>query len=154
MRIAIASDHAGYELKKGLLELLRVSSLKPSGHTFIDLGTSSIAPVDYPDFAEALAFSITRGQSERGILICGSGVGISVAANKFHGIRAAICHDSYSAHQGVEHDHMNVLVLGSRVIALELALELVQRFLAAVESQAERHLRRLQKIEIIERNAA
>lgn len=150
MRIAIASDHAGYELKKGLLGLLRGGS----PHSFIDLGTNSTQPVDYPDFAEAVAFSIIHGQSERGILICGSGVGISVAANKFHGIRAGICHDSYSAHQGVEHDHMNVLVLGSRIVAQELALELVQRFLGAVESQAERHLRRLQKIEIIERKAA
>ncbi len=145
MRIAIASDHAGYELKTQVL-----NALKEAGHDCADLGTGSTAPVDYPLYAEAVALRIQSGASERGILICGSGVGASIAANKFRGIRAGLCHDSYSAHQGVEHDHMNILVLGSRVIAAELAKELVQRFLAAIPSQEERHLRRLHEIEIFE----
>jgi RpiB/LacA/LacB family sugar-phosphate isomerase len=145
MRIAIASDHAGYELKKEL-----IPALKSLGHECADLGTDSTDPVDYPDYALAIAFSILNKRSDRGILICGSGVGASIAANKVPGIRAGLCHDTYSAHQGVEHDHMNVLVLGSRVVAKELALELVERFLSARPSSAERHLRRLQKIQNIE----
>jgi RpiB/LacA/LacB family sugar-phosphate isomerase len=106
--------------------------------------------VDYPLYAEAVALRIQSGASERGILICGSGVGASIAANKFRGIRAGLCHDIYSAHQGVEHDHMNILVLGSRVVGTELAKDLVERFLAAIPSQEERHLRRLREIEIFE----
>jgi ribose 5-phosphate isomerase B len=145
MRIAIASDHAGFELKTRLL-----SSLQEWGHDCADLGTGSTASVDYPVFAEKIALRIQSSASERGILICGSGVGASIAANKFRGIRAGLCHDCYSAHQGVEHDHMNILVLGSRVIAVELAKDLVKQFLAAVPSQEERHLRRLQEIELIE----
>jgi RpiB/LacA/LacB family sugar-phosphate isomerase len=145
MRIAIASDHAGYELKTQLL-----SALQEWGHDCVDLGTGSRAPVDYPVFAQAIALRIQSAASERGILICGSGVGASIAANKFNGIRAGLCHDCYSAHQGVEHDHMNILVLGSRVVAAELAKDLVKDFLAAIPSQEERHLRRIHEIEQIE----
>lgn len=145
MQIAVASDHAGFSLKEKVLEYLRAS-----GHTVEDLGTHDTSPVDYPDFAEAVAAAILSKRAERAVLLCGSGVGASVAANKFAGIRAGLCHDTYSAHQGVEHDHMNVLVLGARVIAEHLAYELVLAFLGAKESQEERHLRRLAKIEAIE----
>lgn len=145
MKIAVASDHAGFSLKGKVLEYLR-----DLGHTVEDLGTWDTSPVDYPDFAEAVAAAIRSKRVERAVLLCGSGVGASVAANKFAGIRAGLCHDTYSAHQGVEHDHMNVLVLGARVIAEHLAYELVLAFLGARESQEERHLRRLAKIEAIE----
>lgn len=145
MRITIAADHAGFELKQLLAEFLREQR-----HTVNDLGTNSPAPVDYPDFAEALALSIRHGDSERGILICGSGVGASVAANKIPGIRAGLCHDAYSAHQGVEHDDMNVLVLGARVIGPELAKDLCRHFLNASFTGEERHRRRLAKIAAIE----
>lgn len=127
--------------------------LAKAGYAVEDFGTHNTDPVDYPDFAEAVAGAILRGQADRAVLICGSGVGASVAANKIPGIRAGLCHDTYSAHQGVEHDHMNVLVLGSRVIASELAHELVNAFIGAKESQEERHLRRLAKISAIERKA-
>lgn len=145
MKITIGSDHAGFALKKVLLE-----HLQKNGHQLNDVGTDSTAPVDYPDYAEAVAHGVLQGGSERGILICGSGVGASVAANKIPGIRAAICHDSYSAHQGVEHDDMNVLVLGSRVIAEELAKDLCTIFLNARFTGEERHRRRLAKIHNIE----
>jgi ribose 5-phosphate isomerase B len=145
MRITIASDHAGYELKQLLADFLRQQA-----HVVNDLGTHSTAPVDYPDFAESLALSILHGASERGILICGSGVGASVAANKVPGIRAGLCHDAYSAHQGVEHDDMNVLVLGARVIGPELAKDLCAHFLNAHFTGEERHRRRLNKIASIE----
>lgn len=145
MRITIASDHAGFELKQLLADFLRQQQ-----HTLSDLGTHSTDPVDYPDFAESLALSLLRGPSERGILICGSGVGASVAANKIPGIRAGLCHDAYSAHQGVEHDDMNVLVLGARVIGPELAKDLCTHFLNARFSGEERHRRRLDKIALIE----
>lgn len=145
MRIAVASDHAGFLLKGKVAEYL--SSL---GHTVEDLGTRDTTPVDYPDFAEAVATAILGQRVERAVLICGSGVGASVAANKFRGIRAGLCHDTYSAHQGVEHDHMNVLVLGGRVIGEALARELAAAFVGAKQSQEERHLRRLAKIEAIE----
>jgi ribose 5-phosphate isomerase B len=145
MRITIASDHAGFELKGLLTDFLR-----QQGHTVNDIGTHSPAPVDYPDFAEALALSIVNGESERGILICGSGVGASVAANKIPGIRAGICHDAYSAHQGVEHDDMNVLVLGARVLGPELAKDLCLQFLNARFTGEERHCRRLNKVLSIE----
>ena len=145
MRITIASDHAGFELKQLLADFLRQQQ-----HTLSDLGTHSTDPVDYPDFAESLALSLLHGPSERGILICGSGVGASVAANKVHGIRAGLCHDAYSAHQGVEHDDMNVLVLGARVIGPELAKDLCTHFLNARFSGEERHRRRLDKIALIE----
>ena len=145
MHLAVASDHAGFPLKEKVLEYL-----VGLGHTVEDLGTANTSPVDYPDFAEAVAVAIRRKQVERAVLTCGSGVGASVAANKFVGIRAGLCHDTYSAHQGVEHDHMNVLVLGARVIAEHLAYELVGAFVGAKESQEERHLRRLAKIDAIE----
>ncbi len=149
MRIAVASDHAGFALKQVLLEHLRRSP-----HEVSDLGTCSTEPVDYPDYAEILARAVTEHRAERGILICGSGVGASVAANKVRGIRAGLCHDSYSAHQGVEHDDMNVLVLGARVIGTALAAELVDAFLGAVFSGEERHVRRLRKVEALEQRAA
>ena len=145
MRIAVASDHAGFSLKGKVAKYL--GSL---GHTVEDLGTLDTTPVDYPDFAEAVATAVLGERVERAVLICGSGVGASVAANKFRGIRAGLCHDTYSAHQGVEHDHMNVLVLGGRVIGEALARELVGAFVGAQQSQEERHLRRLAKIEAIE----
>ena len=145
MRLVLGSDHAGYELKQALVEFLRTS-----GHDVVDVGTCSTAAVDYPDFAEAVAAAVLDGRAERGILICGSGVGASVAANKIPDIRAAVCHDSYSAHQGVEHDDMNVLVLGSRVIGVELAKDLVRNFLAAKFTHEERHVRRLAKVKAIE----
>ncbi len=145
MRIVLGADHAGFELKQNLLAF--VGEL---GHQTLDVGTNSTAPVDYPDYAEAVGMAIRNRQADRAILICGSGVGASVAANKMPGIRAAVCHDTYSAHQGVEHDDMNVLVLGSRVIASELARELVRAFLAAAFSGEERHVRRLAKVRKLE----
>ncbi len=145
MRIAIAADHAGFPLKQELTPWLR-----SSGHEVTDLGTNSAEPVDYPDYAEAIAHAVLEGRTERGVLICGSGVGASVAANKVPGIRAGLCHDTYSAHQGVEHDDMNVLVLGARVIGVELARELVRAFLGAAFSRAPRHVRRVGKIRAIE----
>jgi ribose 5-phosphate isomerase B len=145
MRIAIGADHAGFELKQILTVYLR-----QQGHEVIDKGTDSDAPVDYPDYAEAVANALLGGAAERGLLICGSGVGASVAANKLPGIRAGLCHDSYSAHQGVEHDDMNVLVLGARIIGVELARELVDNFLAAKFTGAERHRRRIEKIRALE----
>jgi len=145
MRLAVASDHAGFSLKGKVFEYLG-----GLGHTVEDLGTCDTTPVDYPDFAEAVAEAILSERVERAVLICGSGVGVSVAANKFRGIRAGLCHDTYSAHQGVEHDHMNVLVLGGRVIGEEMAYELVGAFVGAKQSLEERHLRRLAKIDAIE----
>ena len=145
MRVVIAADHAGYALKEKV-----AADIRGLGHEVIDLGTNSEKPVDYPDFAKALADALVAGRGDRGVLICGSGVGASIAANKIPGIRAAICHDSYSAHQGVEHDDMNVLALGGRIIGDELARELVQVFLAAKFSGEERHLRRVDKIKAIE----
>ncbi|HET9284791.1 MAG TPA: ribose 5-phosphate isomerase B [Candidatus Angelobacter sp.] len=145
MTITIGSDHAGFELKKVLIDYLR-----QQGYELIDVGTDSTRPVDYPDYAEAVALNLLNGKSERAILICGSGVGASVAANKIPGIRAGLCHDGYSAHQGVEHDDMNVLVLGSRVIGPELAKDLCIAFLNARFTGEERHRRRLEKIHSIE----
>jgi RpiB/LacA/LacB family sugar-phosphate isomerase len=145
MRIVVGADHAGYILKQEVGEALR-----QAGHDVLDVGTNSTAPVDYPDSAEAVARAVTSGQAERGVLICGSGVGASVAANKLPGIRAAVCHDTYSAHQGVEHDDMNVLVLGGRIVGPALALELVRAFVAARFSGEERHVRRLGKVKALE----
>ncbi len=145
MRIAIASDHAGFKLKQDL-----VKYLGELGHTVVDLGTNSEAPVDYPDYAAAIGHAVLEGAAERGVLICGSGVGASVAANKLKGIRASICHDTYSAHQGVEHDDMNVLVLGARVIGPALGRELAAAFLHATFSGEERHVRRLNKVKALE----
>jgi ribose 5-phosphate isomerase B len=146
MKIALACDHGGYPLK-----LIVKESIIAAGHSVIDLGTDSTVSVDYPDFAEKLGMAITGGKAEKGVLICGSGVGASIAANKIKGIYAAVCHDTYSAHQGVEHDNMNVLCLGARVIGTELAKELVDAFLNAKFSNEERHLRRVNKIYKIEK---
>jgi ribose 5-phosphate isomerase B len=145
MRIAVGADHGGFPLKQTVIdELTRL------GHDVLDKGTHSAAAVDYPDFAEAVGKSIMSGEAERGILLCGSGVGASVAANKMPGVRCAVCHDTYSAHQGVEHDDMNVLALGARVIGPEVAIELVRAFVGAKFSGEERHLRRLNKVLAIE----
>lgn len=146
MRVAIAADHAGYHLKQFIAGEL--TSLK---YEVFDLGTwDPDVPDDYPDYADAVGQALLANRADRGVLICGSGVGAAVAANKIHGIRACLCHDHYSAHQGVEHDDMNVIVLGSRVIGVELARELVLAFLNAVFSAEERHKRRLAKVKAIE----
>ncbi|PYQ16324.1 MAG: ribose 5-phosphate isomerase B [Acidobacteria bacterium] len=145
MRIAVGSDHAGFALKQLVGEALR-----EAGHDVLDVGTYSTDPVDYPDSAEAVAGAVLDRRAERGVLICGSGVGASVAANKLPGIRAAVCHDAYSAHQGVEHDDMNVLVLGGRVIGPALAVELARVFVAARFTGEERHVRRLAKVKALE----
>ncbi len=149
MRIAIGADHAGFALKESVTLYLR-----ELGHEVVDVGTNSKEPVDYPDYAEALGRALREGRADRGVLICGSGVGASVSANKLPGIRAAVCHDTYSARQGVEHDDMNVLVLGARVIGFELARELVGVFLGARFSAEERHRRRLEKVKALERRYA
>jgi ribose 5-phosphate isomerase B len=141
MRLAVASDHAGFALKQRAAEELR-----NMGHEVLDLGTYSPEPADYPDYAKAAALAVLDGRAERAILICGSGAGACVAANKFKGIRAATCHDSFSARQCVEDDDVNILCLGSRVIGAELAMELVRDYLAARFSGAERHRRRLAKV--------
>jgi ribose 5-phosphate isomerase B len=146
MMIAIGADHGGYSLKD-----LLVNYMYQLGHTVSDFGTFSEEAVDYPDYARSVAVAVLDGNAERGILICGSGVGASVAANKFPGIRAAVCHDTFSAHQGVEDDNMNVLCLGARIVGPELAKEIVRTFLRASFSQAERHVRRLGKVENIEK---
>ena len=149
MRVAFAADHAGAAMKADLLRRLAAAEL---GHELIDLGGDGSDPEDdYPDFAQALGLAIRDGAADRGILICGSGVGASIAATKIRGVRAAICHDTYSAHQGVEHDDMNVLTLGSRVIGPEPAYECAIAFLAATFSGAPRHVRRLEKVLAIER---
>jgi ribose 5-phosphate isomerase B len=145
MKIAVASDHAGYERKLDVAEALR-----EAGHEVIDLGTNGTAPVDYPDYAEKLGRAVTDGTVDRGVLVCGSGVGACVAANKIPGVRAGLCHDTYSAHQGVEHDDINVLVLGGRVIGCELAKELARTFAAARFTGEPRHVRRLEKVLAIE----
>jgi RpiB/LacA/LacB family sugar-phosphate isomerase len=145
MKVVIASDHAGFDLKSVL-----ASTIRELGHEVNDVGTFNKDPVDYPDYAEAIGKEILAGNAERGVLICGSGVGASVAANKIPGIRAGLTHDEYSAHQGVEHDDMNVLVLGARVVGVEVSRELVERFLAANFTGEERHVRRLGKITAIE----
>jgi RpiB/LacA/LacB family sugar-phosphate isomerase len=145
MTIAIGSDHAGYWLKEIIKKHLLDQNL-----AVIDCGTDSEEPVDYPDFARKVALAVKDKHAQRGIMLCGSGVGASVAANKIKGIRAAICHDNYSAHQGVEHDDMNILVLGARIIGASLALELVQTYLKASFSNEERHIRRLEKIKALE----
>jgi ribose 5-phosphate isomerase B len=146
MRIAVASDHAGYPLKDAVLEIIRTA-----GYEAIDLGTSSaVVAVDYPDYAEKVGRAIQNGQADRGILLCGSGVGACIAANKMKGIYAGICHDTYSAHQGVEHDDMNVLCVGARIIGPELVQEIVQAYLSARfigdDPGQERHKRRVQKV--------
>ena len=149
MRVAVAFDHRGVKLRDRVLEVVRAL-----GHDPVDLGTDSDAErIDYPDKALELGLALRGGDAERGILVCGSGVGASVAASKVPGIRAAICHDVYSAHQGVEHDDMNVLCLGSEVIGGELALDLVRAFLGAEFDGGERYAARLQKVEAMERSS-
>jgi ribose 5-phosphate isomerase B len=149
MRVAFSADHAGAALKDDLIRRLDAAGVD---HELIDLGGDGSDPNDdYPDFAERLGQAIVAGEADRGILICGSGVGASVAANKMRGIRAAVCHDTYSAHQGVEHDDMNVLTLGARVIGPEPAYECALAFLAATFSGEPRHRRRLEKVLAIER---
>ena len=146
MNIAIGADHGGYHLKSALVEFL-----KELGHDVSDQGTHGDEPTDYPDVSRAVVRVLLKKGAERGILICGSGVGACVAANKFPGIRAAVCHDTFSARQGVEDDDMNVLCLGARVVGPELAKELVRTYLAATFSNAERHVRRLGKVRAIEK---
>ncbi len=145
MRIAIGADHAGFELKRHIVFL--IESL---GHQAEDLGTHTADPVDYPDYAEAVGNAVLDGRAKRGIVICGSGVGACVAANKLPGIRAGLCHDTYSAHRGGEHEDMNVLVLGARVVGEALAGDLVRSFLGAHFTNEERHRRRLAKVDAIE----
>ncbi len=146
MKIAVAGDHAGFHMKQ-----LLVAELARDGHEILDLGAHDQTPTDYPDFARALGKALNSGKVERGILVCGSGVGASIAANKIKGIRAGLAHDTYSGHQGVEHDDMNVLCLGSRVIGDALALEIARAFVKATFSGAERHKRRLGKVLEMER---
>jgi ribose 5-phosphate isomerase B len=148
MRVAVGADHAGFGLKQRLADWLC-----RQGHEVIDLGTDSTEPVDYPDYAEAVGRAVLDGRAERGLIVCGSGVGACIAANKLPGIRAGLCHDTYSAAQGVLHDDVNVLVLGARVIGPALAEALVTSFLAARFTNAERHVRRLNKIKALEAHA-
>ena len=147
LRVALGGDHAGFPLKQAV-----AAKFSPLLTELIDCGTHDESSCDYPDFAIAVSRSILAGKVDRGIVVCGSGVGVSVAANKIPGIRAAICHDTYSAHQGVEHDDMNVLCIGGRIIGSELAFEIIEAFLAATYSPQDRHARRLEKVLAIERN--
>ena len=146
MRIVIGADHRGYELKDEI-----AAALRRDGHEVLDVGTNSADSVDYPDYARAVGDAIVDGRAERGIIVCGSGVGASIAANKMRGVRAALCHDTYSAAQGVQHDDMNVLCLGALVISPELALDLVKAFLGAQFAGEERYRRRLEKVAEMER---
>jgi ribose 5-phosphate isomerase B len=146
VRIALGADHAGFEFKQQVSDIL--TSL---GHEVDDLGAHRFDPLDdYPDFTRPVAESVATGSADRGLLVCGSGVGASIAANKIAGIRAAMCHDTYSARQGVEHDDMNVLCLGARIVGIELARELISAFLSARFSAEERHVRRLAKVKAME----
>src|SRR3954471_17730539 len=150
MRIAVAFDHRGVRLRDPIIE-----AIAALGHEILDLGTDDASVrIDYPDKAQELGDAIRNAETERGVLVCGSGVGASIAACKLPGIRAAICHDTYSAHQGVEHDDMNVLCLGSEVVGAELAVDLVRAFLHARFDGGERYVRRLEKIQAMEREAA
>lgn len=146
MRVAIGSDHAGFRYKQILAD-----GLRDAGHEVLDLGTDSPRSVDYPDYARSVAEAVASGTAERGILVCGSAVGVSVVANKVRGIRAGVCHDTYSAHQAVEHDDINVLCLGERVIDIEVAREVTETFMRARFSEEERHRRRLEKLLDVER---
>jgi ribose 5-phosphate isomerase B len=149
MKVALGADHAGFELKEHVK-----AHLLEQRYDVLDLGTHSTDAVDYPDFAEAVGLAVRDGRAARGILVCGSGVGASVAANKVRGVRAGLCHDHYSAHQGVEHDDINVLVLGGRIVGAAVALELVEAFLHARFTAEERHQRRLEKVLAIESRSA
>jgi ribose 5-phosphate isomerase B len=148
MRVAVGADHAGFPLKKAVIQ-----AIEQAGHMVIDLGAFTPDPVDYPDYALLVGRALQQGAADRGILLCGSGIGVSIAANKLRGIRAGVCHDIYSAHQAVEHDDMNVLCLGPRVIGPALMIELVNAFLGARFSGEERHQRRLDKITAMEDSA-
>ena len=145
MKVAVATDHGGYPLKDIVLR-----TIKEEGHEALDLGTFGPESVDFPDFAEKAGNALLDGRADRAVMMCGSGVGVCMSANKMKGIYASVCHDTYSAHQGVEHDHMNALCLGGRIIGEEVAREVVKAFLAAVPMQAERQLRRVGKIKAIE----
>lgn len=147
MKLAVAADHGGFTLKTPLIRALRAE-----GHSVLDLGTSSEERVDYPDFAKMAGEAVRAGDAERGIVVCGSGVGAAIAANKMRGIRASVCHDTYSAHQGVEHDDMNVLVLGGRVVGIELALDICRAFVGARFNNGERYVARLAKVAAMERD--
>jgi ribose 5-phosphate isomerase B len=146
MRVAVATDHGGFPLKQAVLE-----AIQEAGHEVLDLGTHSLESVDFPDYAEKAGLALQQGRADRAVLLCGSGVGISIAANKINGVYAAVCHDTYSAHQGVEHDNMNALCLGGRVIGTELAKELVRAFLSASFQLEERFQRRAEKVHRLER---
>jgi ribose 5-phosphate isomerase B len=146
MNIAVSCDHAGFPYKATIMQ-----SIRDLGHTVIEMGSVSTQPVDYPDITEPVARAIQSGQADRAVIICGSGVGVTFTANKYKGIRACVCHDSYSAHQGVEHDNLNVLCLGAKVVGIEVARELVSAFLSAKFSSQERYHRRIEKVESIER---
>jgi ribose 5-phosphate isomerase B len=150
MKIAVACDHAGFPLKEAVIDVVRLA-----GHEVLDLGTDSATPVDYPDFAEKVGRAIRAGEAQRGILVCGSGVGACIAANKMTGIYAGVCHDTYSAHQGVEHDDMNVLCIGARILGPEPAREIVAAFLDArfigADAGQERHARRVAKVREMEK---
>lgn len=145
MIVAVGFDHAGFPLRESVID-----AVQRAGHQVLDMGTDSAAPVDYPDYAAAVGRAIQHGQADRGILVCGSGVGAAIAATKLHGIRAGVCHDLYSARQSVEHDDANVLALGARVIDKDLAAKLVGAFVGATFSGEARHVRRLKKIEALE----
>ena len=145
LRIAVACDHGGYPLKQAVLDVIH-----DAGYATLDLGTHSTESVDYPDYALKIGQAILSGEADRGILLCGSGIGACIAANKIKGIYAGVCHDTYSAHQAVEHDRMNVLCLGARIIGAELARELVLAFLGAEFMPEERHVRRTEKVRRIE----
>jgi ribose 5-phosphate isomerase B len=147
MKVAIGSDHAGYRYKQILAD-----GLRDAGHEVLDLGTDGPQSVDYPDYARAVAEAVARGEVERGILVCGSAVGVSVVANKVPGIRAGVCHDTYTAHQAVDHDDINVLCLGERVIGIEVARSVTDAFMNARFSDEERHRRRLDKVLEVERH--
>ena len=147
VRVVIGADHAGFELKQQL-----INHLEEAGHLVLDVGTDSTDPVDYPDIAAAVSRAVVSGEGERGIVVCGSGAGASIAANKITGIRSAVVHDNYTAHQAVEHDDMNVLAIGGRVIGVNTATEIVDTYLAARFSAEERHARRLRKVIELDRN--
>ncbi|WP_316788999.1 ribose 5-phosphate isomerase B [Pedobacter frigoris] len=147
MKVIIGSDHAGFQYKEILIDVMQ-----QNGYEVIDKGTYNQQPTDYPDHAADVALALLNKEGERGILICGSSVGVSIAANKFKGIRAGVCHDTYSAHQSVEHDDVNILCLGERVVGIELAKDIVFSFLKAEFSNEERHVKRLEKIKAIEDN--
>ena len=149
MKIAVACDHGGFPLKAKVIEVI-----EKAGHEVLDLGTHSASSVDYPDYAQAVGEAIQQGKADRAVLLCGSGVGASVAANKLKMVRAGLCHDTYSARQGVEHDDMNVLTLGARIIGPALVPELVQAFLKAVFNHDERHVRRLNKVKLLEEKSS